>query len=180
MNVGDEVHQLLQSHPGEIYGASQTYFNNIHRWIPIMSQKLFYKRITEFSRTKRPDFAILLLTILLSMHCPASGTAQEPFYKAVRSIYWGLNATIDASMEMIQAGILLSCYEYGFVMHKECYKTIGLCVRMGHWMDLHNEKPPSADLVYGDEWVTIAERCNVWWALIIRDRFEHRPIALAA
>ncbi|UKZ49228.1 hypothetical protein TrVGV298_003473 [Trichoderma virens] len=170
LNVGEEVYQLLQSHPGEIYGASQIYFNNIHKWIPIMSQKLFYTRMTDFSRTKRPDFAILLLCILLSIHCPASDTAPEPLYRATRSIFWSLNASIDASLEMIQAGILLSCYEYGFGMDKECYKTIGICVRMGHWMELHNEKPPSDDLQYSDEWIRIAERCNLWWALVIRDR----------
>lgn len=173
LNVGEEVYQLLQSHPGEMYGVSQVYFNNIHKWIPIMSQKLFYSRMTEFSKTKRPDFAVLLLSILLSIHCPASGTAQEPLYKATRSIFWSLNATIDASLEMIQAGILLSCYEYGFGLYKECYKTIGLCVRMGHWMNLQDEKPPSDDLQYSDEWIRIAERCNLWWALVIRDRFEH-------
>lgn len=139
-----------------------------------MSRKLFYRRLTEFSKTKRPDFAILLLCILLSIHYPTSSTAQEPLYRAVRSIYWYLNAAIDASLEMIQAGILLSCYEYGFGMHKECYKTIGLSVRMGHLMDLHNEKPPSNDILHSsDEWTEAAERCNIWWALVIRDRFGH-------
>ncbi|KAL7944919.1 hypothetical protein V8C42DRAFT_353258 [Trichoderma barbatum] len=170
LNVGEEVYQLLQSHPGEIYGALQIYFENIHQWIPIMSQKLFYSRMTEFSKTKRPDFAILLLSILLSIHCPASGTAQEPLYKATRSIFWSLNANIDTSLEIIQAGILLSCYEYGFGLYKECYKTIGICIRMGHWMDLQDEKPPSDELQYSDEWIRIAERCNLWWALVIRDR----------
>lgn len=173
LDVGDEVYQLLQSHPGEIYGASHCYFENIHKWMPIMSRKLFYRRLTEFSKTKRPDFAILLLCILLSIHYPTSSTAQEPLYRAVRSIYWYLNATVDASLEMIQAGILLSCYEYGFGMHKECYKTIGLCVRMGHWMDLHNEEPPSELPQSSDEWTEAAERCNIWWALVIRDRFGH-------
>ncbi|KAH8124895.1 hypothetical protein ACSS6W_005137 [Trichoderma asperelloides] len=177
LDVGGEVYQLLQSHPGEIYGASQCYFDNIHKWMPIMSRKLFYRRLTEFSKTKRPDFAILLLCILLSIHYPTSSTAQEPLYRAVRSIYWYLNATIDASLEMIQAGILLSCYEYGFGMHKECYKSIGLCVRMGHWMDLHNANPPSDTLQSSDEWIEAAERCNIWWALVIRDRSTLLPEA---
>ncbi|KAL6876921.1 hypothetical protein J3F83DRAFT_429571 [Trichoderma novae-zelandiae] len=171
LDVGEEVYQLLQSHPGEVYGASQIYFNNIHRWIPIMSQKLFYRRLTEFSKTKRPDFALLVLSILLSIHCPASGTMEEPLYRAVRSTFWSLNATVDASLEMVQAGVILSCYEYGSGMYQECYKTIGLCVRMGHWMGLHDERPPpSDDLQYSDEWIRRAERCNLWWALVIRDR----------
>ncbi|KAL7939270.1 hypothetical protein V8C35DRAFT_4455 [Trichoderma chlorosporum] len=170
LSIGEEVYQLLQSHPGEIYRALHIYFDNIHKWIPIMSQKLFYSRMTDFSKTKCPDFAILLLSMLLSIHCPASGTAPEPLYKATRSIFWTLNANIDASLELIQAGILLSCYEYGFGMYKECYKTIGICVRMGHWMDLHNEKPLSDGIQYSDEWIRIAERCNLWWALVIRDR----------
>lgn len=173
LNVGEEVHQLLQSHPGEIYGVSQIYFDNIHRWLPIMSQKLFYRRLTEFSKTQRPDFALLLLSIVLSIHCPASGTTQEPLYRAVRSTFWSLNATVDASLEMVQSGVILSCYEYGFGMYKECYKTIGVCVRMGQLMGLQDEKPPSDELQYSDEWIRRAERCNLWWALVIRDRFGH-------
>ncbi|KAL7821763.1 hypothetical protein V8C26DRAFT_426535 [Trichoderma gracile] len=171
VNVGEEVYQLLQSHPGEIYGASQIYFDNIHRWMPIMSQKLFYRRLTEFSKTKRPDIALLLLSIVLSIHCPTSGTTQEPLYRAVRSTFWSLNATIDASLEMIQSGVILSCYEYGFGMYKECYKTIGLCVRLGQLLGLQDEKPPPDELQYSsDEWIRSAERCNLWWALVIRDR----------
>lgn len=179
LDVGDEVYQLLQSHPGEMYGASHCYFDSIHDWMPIMSRRLFYRRLTEFSKTKRPDFAILLLCILLSIHYPTSSTEPEPLYRAVRSIYWYLNATIDASLELIQAGILLSCYEYGFGMHKECYKTIGLCVRMGHWMDLHNQKQPPSDLPRNsNEWTEAAERCNIWWALVIRDRSAHHRLKL--
>ncbi|TFB02826.1 hypothetical protein CCMA1212_005213 [Trichoderma ghanense] len=166
LNVGEEVHQLLQSHPGEIYGVSQIYFDNIHRWLPIMSQKLFYRRLTEFSKTQRPDFALLLLSIVLSIHCPASGTTQEPLYRAVRSTFWSLNATVDASLEMVQSGVILSCYEYGFGMYKECYKTIGVCVRMGQLMGLQDEKPPSDELQYSDEWIRRAERCNLWSTLL--------------
>ncbi|KAJ4862520.1 fungal specific transcription factor domain-containing protein [Trichoderma breve] len=179
LNVGEEVYQLLQSHPGEIYRALSLYFDNVHKWIPIMSQKLFYSKMTDFSKTKRPDFAILLLSILLSIHCPATGTAPEPLYKATRSIFWSVNATIDASLEMIQAGLLLSCYEYGFGMYKECYKTIGTCARMGHWMDLQDEKPPSDHLRYSDEWIRVAERCNVWWAsTMLHDATFSKPFAI--
>ena len=57
-----------------------------------------------------------------------------------------------------------------FGMIEGCYKTIGQCVRMGYWMGLHNQSTPS-DLPSGsDAWLENAERGNLWWGILIRDR----------
>lgn len=38
-NLSEEVCEMLQSKPGEVYGACQIYFQNVHKWMPIISQK---------------------------------------------------------------------------------------------------------------------------------------------
>jgi hypothetical protein len=168
--MSDEVHKLLQCKPGEVYEACQIYFQNVHKWMPVISQKLFFRRLTNFSNTKRTDFSLLLLCIFLMIHCPASATTPEPLYQIVKTSYWHLSASAEASIELVQAGLLLACYEYGSGMIEGCYNTIGQCVRMNYWMGLHIQRLPS-DLPSGsDAWLENAERGNLWWGILIRDR----------
>ncbi|OXV07140.1 hypothetical protein Egran_05095 [Elaphomyces granulatus] len=169
-SLSEEVHQLLQSKPGEVYGACQIFFQNVHRWMPIISQKLFYHRMTKFSKTGQTDFALVLLGILLLIYYPTRGTRPEQLYEIIRTRYWQHNASATASIETVQAGLLLACYEYGSGMIQACYGTTGLCARMGYWMGLHNQRLPSDLSKDSDTWLEAAERCNVWWGIFIRDR----------
>lgn len=168
--LSEEVYQLLQSKPGEVYGACQIFFQNVHKWMPILSQKLFYRRMTTFSKTRQTDFALLLVSVLLLIHCPTRDTRPEPLYEIIKTRYWHHNARAAASIEMIQAGLLLACYEYGSGMIEACYVTTGLCARMGYWMGLHNQGLPFNVPKDSDAWLETAERCNVWWGIFIRDR----------
>jgi hypothetical protein len=169
-SLSEEINQLLQSKPGEVYGACQIFFQSVHKWMPILSQKLFYRRMTTFTKTRQSDFALLLVSVLLLIHCPTRGTRPEPLYEIVKARYWHHNASAAASIETIQAGLLLACYEYGSGMIEACYRTTGLCARMGSWMGLHNQGLPSNLPRDSDAWLETAERCNVWWGIFIRDR----------
>jgi transcription factor-like protein len=169
-SLSEEVRQLLQSKPGEVYGACQIFFQNVHRWMPIMSQKLFYHRMTKFSKTGQTDFALVLLGMILLIYYPTRGTRPEQLYEIMRTRYWQHNASATASIETVQAGLLLACYEYGSGMIQACYGTTGLCARMGYWMGLHNQRLPSDLPKDSDAWLEAAERCNVWWGIFIRDR----------
>ena len=126
-DLSEEVHDLAQSKPGELYGACQVYFQNVHTWMPIISQKLFYKRMTEFSKTKRADFSLLLLCICLLIRYPSSDTTHDPLYKIVKTEYGHLNSHLEATIEMAQAGILIACYEHASGLVEASYYTIGVC-----------------------------------------------------
>ena len=169
-DLSEEVHDLAQSKPGELYGACQVYFQNVHTWMPIISQKLFYKRMTEFSKTKRADFSLLLLCICLLIRYPSSDTTHDPLYKIVKTEYGHLNSRLEATIEMAQAGILIACYEHASGLVEASYYTIGLCARMGYWMGLNNQRLESNLPRDSDAWLENAERCNIWWGICIRDR----------
>jgi len=169
-NLGEEVCDLLQSKPGEVYGACQIYFQNVHKWMPVISQRLFYQRMTEFSKTKRPDFAVLLLGVCLLIRYAVADTEQDPLYKIVKGEYWHLTSCQEVSIELVQAGVLISCYEHASGMVGAAYRTIGLSARMGSWMGLHNQRLESDLPKDSDAWLENAERCNLWWGIVIRDR----------
>jgi hypothetical protein len=169
-NLSEEVCQLLQYKPGEVYGACQVYFQNAHKWMPVISQKLFYKRMTQFSNTKRADFSLLFLSVCLLIHYPLSDTTQLPLYRIVKSNYWHFNSCLDVSIELAQAGLLIACYEHASGLVEAAYHTIGLCARMGYWMGLHEQRMDSDLPKDSDTWLENAERCNLWWGIFIRDR----------
>jgi hypothetical protein len=169
-SLGDEVCQLMQSKPGEVYASCQIYFQNVHMWMPIISQNLFSRRMTEFAKTRRSDFSLLFLSICLSIHLPTSDVAQEPLYQIIKAEYWRAYASVEASIEMVQAGLLLAFYEYASGMTEAAYHTIGTCARMGYWMELHKREFPSTYSNVTDAWLESAERYNIWCAIFIRDR----------
>ena len=168
--LSEEVCELLQSKPGEVYGACQIYFQNVHKWMPVISQRLFYQRMTEFSKTKRPDFAVLLLGVCLLNRYPVTDTGQDPLYKIVKDEYWHLSSCLEVSIVLVQAGVLIACYEHASGMVGAAYRTIGLSARMGSWMGLHNQRLESDLPKDSDAWLENAERCNLWWGIVIRDR----------
>lgn len=169
-NLGEEVYELLQSKPGEVYGACQIYFQSVHKWMPVISQRLFYQRMTEFSKTKRPDFAVLLLSVCLLIRYAATDTGKDPLYKIVKGDFWQLTLSLEVSIELIQAGVLIACYEHAFGMVGAAYRTIGLSARMGSWMGLHNQRLEADFPKDSDVWLENAERYNLWWGIVIRDR----------
>ncbi|KAL7904267.1 hypothetical protein GGI35DRAFT_204202 [Trichoderma velutinum] len=176
--IDKEIRKLFQSNPGELYSACQLYFHNIHNWIPILSQKLFHQKMTRFSNEEYPEFALLLLSMLLLIHYPRSGTAIEPLDEVIRSMYWQLVASVDTPVELVQAGILIASYEYGNYMIGQCYKTIGSCARIALWINLHRSEIPTSVARGSNEWFERAEERNVWWALVILDRYTHVPGAV--
>jgi hypothetical protein len=169
-NLSEEVCELLQSKPGEVYGACQIYFQTVHKWMPVISQRLFYQRMTEFSKTKQPDFAVLLLSVCLLIRYAATDTGEDPLYKIVKGEYWHLSSRLEVSIELIQAGVLIACYEHAFGLVGAAYRTIGLSARMGSWIGLHSQGFESDLPRDSAAWLENAERCNLWWGIVIRDR----------
>jgi hypothetical protein len=169
-NLSGQVCELLQAKPGEVYGACQIYFQNVHKWMPVISQRLFYQRMTEFSKTKRPEFAVLLLCVCLLIRYPVTDTGQDPLYKTVKGEYWHLSSCLEESVELVQAGVLIACYEHASGMIGAAYGTIGLSARMGSWMGLHHQRLETDLPKKSYAWLENAERCNLWWGIVIRDR----------
>lgn len=171
--VGYEVYRLHQTHPAQVNKVCHMYFQTVHLWMPIVSPTLFYARMADFCHTKSPDFSLLFLSMLLFMSYPQSGTSCEPLYRNVQSVFWQISASMDDSIELIQAGILIACYEYASGLVAASYKTIGQCTRMGYWMGLHLQHLPTQE---EDECTRLkgSERFNMWWAVIIRDRYTAR------
>ncbi|KAM0255740.1 hypothetical protein ACHAQJ_005494 [Trichoderma viride] len=176
LRLSDLLKTLLQSQPGEIYETCRAHFQQTHKWFPVVSERLFYKRLTAFSQTHSADFALLLFTIVLFSRFPQEDfseaqTADDPLYKMLKSNYWRMSTNMKVSIELVQAGLLLACYEHCSGMIDAAYLTLGMCARLGQWMDL-DKKKDSGDPIHQetDAWFQNCEKINLWWGIVIRDR----------
>ena len=81
-------------------------------------------------------------------------------------------------MELVQAGILVACYEHCQALHQDAWLSIGACVRMAHLMGLQTElrkMPPTGK----DERNMLDTKRCLWWGIVVIERFVFSSEGLA-
>lgn len=126
--------------------------------------------MTAFNTSQRPEFAVLLLSMLLILQNPTDTAGGSAFYAVVRSLYWHVSADVEESIELIQAGLLIACYEYASGLVKASCKTVGSCAHMASWMSFHTAGSELTAEMSNTSQDEVAEKHNIWWALVVRDR----------
>ena len=149
------------------------YFKHVGKWLPIISQKKFYKQLTgNRSMNRRPEADLLVSCMYLLVKDPANlepSEAMHNHYKRVRSTYFMLQAESMGGLELAQSGLMLATFEHASGHIEPAYATIWTCIRMMHSLRLENKFRASIDNNH-DEETECAEAHALWWAIIIRDR----------
>ncbi|KAH9217293.1 hypothetical protein DL95DRAFT_406920 [Leptodontidium sp. 2 PMI_412] len=156
-----------------ILSSCSTYFNFVHKWLPILSKEILYDQILVQRNLPKGGVAILVLTIHLvsQLHqtIPRERTSLEQLYHTTKGLYSFLMSTGRSTIELVQAGILLAFYEHSQALHEATYQTLGACARMGYLLGfdktLSHDFQPSPDA----EFMTTRQR-QVWWGIIILER----------
>lgn len=107
-----------------ILEISQTYFNTIHRWMPIISKKRIDLGIP--FQGGGPDLAMLFLAMKLVTTRPDS---TESLYETTRAFFRTLEADNVISIRCLQAMILVALYEYSHSLYPSAWMTVGACSR---------------------------------------------------
>ncbi|KAF5715486.1 hypothetical protein FGLOB1_3019 [Fusarium globosum] len=172
--------------------AGQRFLDNFQRWLPIIAPRRLHEHI-ELSEQGLPgaDVSILLLSICL-VTLRSGGDLDDPFlhssavHATVKTLYAQVQAITHASIALVQAGVVLSAYEYASGQIDSAYISIAACIRMAQVVDVDTayEKLGATQeetrLQATSEW-------NLWWSIIVLERFillEHsntgrrNPIAI--
>lgn len=135
--------------------------------MPIVSKKRFFENvpIDETARSLlRSDYALLILCMELSMWMPREQDPRTKAYLAAKSFYLDLEIQGIVSIQLLQALILLACYEMGHAIFPSAAVSIEACVRYGQALGINWEtkssKKPFA-------WVDREEQNRVWWAVFM-------------
>jgi len=147
--------------------TATVYFKTVHTWMPIVSKKRFFENVPIDDTARSPlcsDYALLILCMELSMWMPREQDPRTKAYLAAKSFYLELEIQGIVSIQLLQALILLACYEMGHAIFPSAAVSIEACVRYGqalgiNW-ELKSSKKPFA-------WIDREEQNRVWWAVFM-------------
>lgn len=157
--------------------SGQRFLDNFQRWLPIIAPRRLHEHI-ELSEQGLPgaDVSILLLSICL-VTLRSGGDLDDPFlhssavHVTVKTLYAQVQAITHASIALVQAGVVLSAYEYASGQIDSAYISIAACIRMAQVVDVDTayEKLGATQeetrLQATSEW-------NLWWSIIVLERYR--------
>jgi hypothetical protein len=159
-----------------------TYFRTFHKTLPIINKEVFRLKIE--NSTSDSHFSTLLLSMfLITQLTPQvnpdslSNFGEQELYPTVKSIYSLLQSTGKVSMELVQAGVLVACYEHCQALHQDAWLSIGACVRMGHLMGLHTVLRKMLPIEQDERNMLEMKRC-LWWGIVVIERCVSKPPTL--
>lgn len=162
----------------EIRLTASKFFEQIHLWMPFISKKRFYELYLRPSFQTKPDVALLLLSLKLITTLPSSHlwNPRTALYHAVKHFYLEIEGSSIFSIQILQAGVLLSIYELGHAIYPAAFLSIGACARYAHALGINASKTLNTRRVL--TLVEVEERRRVWWAIVILDRYVPKPFSL--
>ncbi|RQM07099.1 hypothetical protein DH86_00003874, partial [Scytalidium sp. 3C] len=151
----------------DIQSSSTTYFNTVHKWMPIVSKRQFYATLLHRMTTRRAE--LLLLTLSMKLSSSNVEVAETDLYRAVKQLHFEAESCGTLSILVLQAGVIIALYELGHAIYPAAYLSVGRCARyaIGLGLDQTASTVGEMKLPWNEE-----EECRrVWWSILILDRF---------
>jgi hypothetical protein len=157
----------------DIRHVAAEFFGKIHLWMPIISKKRFYEKLLNPLMQPRIDVMLLvycmrLITVSPSDHADGENPKTSGYLNARRFLLEAEVAGI-LSLQLLQAGLLVTMYEVGHAIYPSAYTSLGTWVRYGVSLGINRERPVGS--IEPFEWLEEEERRRVWWAILILDRY---------
>jgi hypothetical protein len=155
----------------EIRAMALKFFQTIHSWLPIISRRRFYHHVLNPLVSPSADTTLLLLSMKLvaSPHREQMDSSKNPLYLAVKRLFLELEISGALTIQLLQAGVLISVYEYGNAIYPSAYISIGVCARYGTAVAIN--LPMSSAGASDWKWVELEEQRRIWWAILALERY---------
>ena len=145
------------------------YFNTVHSWFPVISQKRLQERLPGIWKKPCADFCLLSLCIsLITMHPdgPELPNRMRSIYTMIKSSVGALDAIGTNSLELFQCRLLITLFELVHGLYPAAYVSIGAVSRAGVALGVHEK---SYQMKHGDQEEAEEARC-VWRGIVVIDR----------
>ncbi|KEF60502.1 uncharacterized protein A1O9_02063, partial [Exophiala aquamarina CBS 119918] len=150
---------------------SGKYFSWIHLWMPIVS-KSKWKRLTGPLARPTPDVKLLLFAMKVLLWTPSGeAKSRQPRhreYTVLKEHLAEAEAVGIMTLELLQAWILTTIYEYAHGVYPAPYISIGTCFRYSLALGLNRKDKTVNPITIASD--AQEERRRVWWSIIILDR----------
>ncbi|EEU33608.1 uncharacterized protein NECHADRAFT_89325 [Fusarium vanettenii 77-13-4] len=159
------------------------YFNSIHTFLPIVSKLRLYRELTAPQSCRKPDTALLLITMQLhTRSLDSSDPPNRELYGLAKACCSHVERSNILSVRLLQATLLITLYEIANAIYPAAYLSVGHCARLGHAIGIHDFKRAPQMLHTPTSATELEERHRVWWAVIVLDRYvnvggKNRPFS---
>jgi hypothetical protein len=158
------VVQIIKATQQSIDDISARYFSGVHLWLPFLCPDRFSKDLYQFHAVPTAEFSLLLLCMCLVTYDPLEDSSplidHGVLYFHAKTLFTQIQVLRYPSKHPIQAGLLISVYEYAHGRPEAALMSIDICARMAYRIGM-NKKPTS--LGWSEPW-------NTWWAIVIFER----------
>lgn len=165
---------------------SVRYFQGVHTFVPIISRRQFHTQLLSFGANLQADFALLVLCVALLVSSTDSFDVLGPqgpnriedstLYIATKSLMAQAQALCAPTTRLVQAGVLLSVYEYAHGYPEQAFVTIGSSARMAYAAQLRSTPASARNAPSQIDWTIEEEEINTWWGIRICERYVPGPL----
>lgn len=172
--VPPEVSAILGD-TSAIRDISTTFFQTVHRWLPIVSKKGFFAYLLNPFARRQTELSLLAICMKLCCTPPPDGDsdmlAAAHLYRAAKRFHHEAETTGAISIHTLQAGIMIALYELAQAIYPAAYMSVGACARYGLALGVDNLSTGwSGDGDGPRSWNEVEERRRAWWAVLMFDR----------
>lgn len=158
-----------------IQRIAATFYTDIHRWLPIVSQRGFFTYLLNPLTQRRTELSLLALCMRLCCTAPSSdasgdGGSRLPLYRIAKRFHHEAETAGMQSIYVLQAGILIALYELGQAIYPAAYLTVGACARYGLALGIDKLSLAPVGEMDAHSWNKVEEKRRLWWAVVIFDR----------
>jgi hypothetical protein len=169
--ISSEVSFLLGEN--SYHRTASFFFTTIHRWLPIVSKRVFYNNLLSPLAQRRTELNLLILSMKLCCTSPSGdegeGAVKTDLYHAVKRYHHDISASF-LSLSVLQAGILIALYELSQAIYPAADLTVGACARYGLALGVGNFTSASTAGYRALSFDEVEERRRVWWAVLLFER----------
>ena len=162
-----QVDRLTRARGCYLDDITSRYFQGMHKWLPVISRNKFH---AEFINNQIPwpaDFSMLLLAMFLVVWQPSPEAGIDDdrgtLHVVIKMLFAQVQAVLPPSTRLIQAGLLISVFEYAHELKNAALVSITSCAKMAYMMR------PNAH-TSGEARSETREERNLRWGLVIYER----------
>lgn len=160
------IHEFLLTVGVTTTSLADEYFATVHHGMPIVEESKFRSQMASWPQVRDCHTDTLILAIFLITRIPCScddHLVSSNIYWVARQMFLS-QASESPTLELLQAGLLISYFSCGHGMLKDANITVSTCVTVGKLMSL--DLTDTYDLAGPDRRFSTCR-----WAIILIDRY---------
>lgn len=171
-SIGGEITKRLSQEVGDVSAVRSIavkYFRTIHTWFPIVSEISYYEHLSTIFLQPSATWSLLSLSMALITTMPTESERMFALYLLLKSSVSLVEAGSINCLEVVQARLLVSLFEFGHGMDSAVFISLAATARAAVAIELdrtYKSCPSATSNVLSKS----DQGYRVWWGIVMLDR----------